>query len=356
MAETSGPWPSPIGGSNGTPMTASQSRAIFGAGLGDGVIEDVTGGGLAVSLISSGTVARIAPGAALLRGTHRYASTANIDLAIPTVTGTGNSRIDTVALKYTPAATTPSTAITAQIVTGTAAASPVPPALTRDATGWTIPLARFTRATAGAAGNLVDLRSWLGPGGPVYASSAALPADAPIGSTATLVDGTRWWVTLIGGSPQWVSDSPLASAYLAATSVVGGTAVGQFTVRIALTTSQLRSGMTRPDSYRIGVPYTGNYRVGAQALVRIPSGAGNGFAHSEIRIDSGGSPTGGTLAAESWDWIPPGAGAVTLSTYRDSLTLTAGSYLEWYLTVPAGGGLSIGGSPASTTITVSANG
>lgn len=358
MAESSGPWPAPIGGTSGVPMTASLSRAIGGAGIGDGVIEDVTGGGLAVTLVTSGTVARLAPGAALLRGTHRYANSAAIDLPISTVTGSGNSRIDTLVLHYDPAQTTPALQITAKIITGTPAATPTAPALTRaEGSGWMIPLAQWTRATGAAAGNLVDLRTWLGPGGPVCASAAALPTDAPLGSTATLIDGSRWWRQLVSGSLQWISDSPIAACYLASDFVTPGSS-GTWTSALSLTTEHTRGGMTRPSSYRIGVPFTGYYRIDSQCRVGIPAGAGDGFAYSQVRVNSAGNPAGGSLIAESYDYLPTRgfAGNVTLSAHRGSVLLTAGDYLEWFVSVPTGGGLNIGGGRVSTTISVQANG
>lgn len=354
MAQSSAPWPPPIGdATKGTPLTGAVARAMWGAGLGDGVIDDLTGSGLAVALQSSGTIAALAPGTAVVRGTHRFVSGAEVRFDIAAVAGTGNSRIDWLVLHFDPTQTTPTTMIRAAVISGAASANPSPPAPTRSADGaWMVPIAAWTRAAGAGATSLVDLRSWVGPH-LVVASSAGLPSDAPLGSTATDLSGARWWRQLVSGSPQWVTDSALAACYLGELYTFPGDD-DPFTARVALTTARLAGGMTRPDSYRVAVPFTGSYRLDAQASIQVPTGKGGGWAQSMIRLNSGGSPTGGTLLARSSDWIPAGPGRVSLSLFRGSVPITAGGYLEWYLTAP--GGCKVDGGAADTSITISAQG
>lgn len=341
MAETSKPWPKPIGDSSkGTPWDGALHRELWGAALGDGVLGDLTGQSLAVSLV--GTTATLQPGRASVRG-HRYINDAAKAFTIPAVSGSGNTRIDRVVLHYDPTQTTPATMIQAKLITGTAAASPVPPTLTRaEGTGWMLPVCGWRR-TATGVDQPVDLRSWLGPQLTI-ADPAALPDDAPLGTTAVdQASSGRWWRQLVSGTPTWVSDTPRASAYLASTiEPLSGTR----TSRVSMAQEgPLLGGMTMPDSQQIVVPYAGRYRIEVQLEVAAAAGTPANRVTSVVLAD------GGSVSA-GYGYIDPTIGNLTISHVRPAVNLAAGAVLTWNITTSAGGGVVIAGGAAFTNICI----
>lgn len=83
----------------------------------------------------------VRPGTALVNGTG-YINDADVTLAIA-ANGSGNPRIDTIVLRKSFVAQT----VRLAVVQGTAAASPVPPALTQTSVTWEIPLADIEAAS-----------------------------------------------------------------------------------------------------------------------------------------------------------------------------------------------------------------
>lgn len=343
MSESSKPWPKPIGdASKGTPWDGALHRELWGAALGDGVLGDLTGQELAVSLVS-GTTARLQPGRASVRG-HRYINDAVKDLTIPTVSGSGNTRLDRLVLHYDPAQTTPTGMITAKVITGVAAASPVPPSLTRaEGSGWMVPIAGWRRTTSGVD-NLLDLRSWLGP---TYTISdpAALPSDAPLGSVAFDVTSSgRWWRKLVSGSLAWVSDTPLASAYVTSPVTPGS---GQRETVLNLTQSTLQGGMTMPDSSRILIPDAGLYRVEAQIRCVAAGVTASNTVTSSINAD-------GNPICRGFDYVPQTTTGtqVTVSAVRPIVDLAAGTVITWSVITSAGGGILLSAGQLFSTICI----
>jgi hypothetical protein len=343
MAETSAPWAAPVGDATaGTPWSEALHRELWGASLGDGIIGDVTGSAYVPATVTGNKV-RIGPGRASVRG-HRHISDANVDLDTTTVSGAGNSRIDYAVLRYHPEATTPATKIVLEVVEGTPSASPVPPALTRaEGSGWMLPLARWTRTAAGISG-LTDVRTWVGPHLAV-ATSLALPSDAPLGTTAIVIDaGARWWRQLVGGSPTWVTETASATAYVTSDVTPGS---GSRATRLPLTAARVTGGMQVIGS-RIVVPFTGRYRIDAQVRSVVPGSSASFYqVTSYVMWNS-------TLIGSADD-VHPDVGvtrAVTTSLMQPDVALTAGAVLEWWVRTGGAGALEISSGQVYSSITV----
>lgn len=351
MAESSKPYAPPVGGTNGTPWDEPLHRELWGASLGDGILGDAAGNAFNASVVA-GPQIRITAGRASVRG-HRYLGDVTINLPVTAVSGSSNARIDQAVLHFDPTQTTPGTKIRMKTIEGVVGTSPTAPALTRaEGSGWMLPLWQWRVTSTGVSGPLVDLRSWVGPH-LVVASAASLPSDAPLGATATELSGARWWRSLVAGTPMWISDSPRASAHLTS-DIEPGT--GARTTLMSLTSDSLVGGMAMPTASRIAVPAAASYRVDAQVRVASPAAAPSIDATSMVRLNSGGNPAGGSLVAASYDFVPAGHN-VTVSLIRADVPLTAGSYLEWFVTTSnGGGGLALANGPEFTSITVERRG
>jgi hypothetical protein len=343
MAETSAPWAAPVGdATNGTPWSEALHRELWGASLGDGILGDVTGASYQASINGTNKI-RIQPGRASVRG-HRHILDALADLTVSSVSGVGNTRLDYAVLRHVPSATTPASKIVLQAVEGVGAASPVLPALTRaEGSGWMFPLCSWRRTPTGID-TLVDLRQWAGPS-LLVASSAALPSDAPLGTTAVVLStGARWWRDIVAGAPTWVTDTASATAYVTSEQTPGS---GSRSTKLPLTSSREVGGM-RVLGGQIVVPFTGRYRIDAQLRGFVPATSASGYQiTSQVKA-------GGTVVASADDYVPDTGvtRAVTVSLLRPDVALSAGTALEWWVTTGGAGALSLSAGEVSSSITV----
>jgi len=151
MSQTSFPW-------EDVDTTETQFSLMF-RNVNNGVNGVPTGDKLEVVPAFSGLAVEVEPGEAMVRG-HYYVSTLAVELTLATADAS-NDRIDTVVLRLDPIANE----IVAAVVTGTPAASPVPPTLTQvDPYGvFEFPLANvLVEATAGVPGTITDRRAFMG--------------------------------------------------------------------------------------------------------------------------------------------------------------------------------------------------
>lgn len=160
MTETYGPFSSGAG----TDFSESEWSWLLGAALADGVIAQgnslIDLLKLAPSADSSIMGVYVATGRAVVRG-HLYENDATASVTLTAAHAT-LSRIDRIVLKLDRSAKT----IALDKVTGTAAGSPVAPALTRDNDIWMIPIAEVLVDPAVgviAAGKVTDDRLYAGP-------------------------------------------------------------------------------------------------------------------------------------------------------------------------------------------------
>lgn len=164
-----------------------------------------TGGGVAgypgdtsvkVTADSSGMSVKVAPGFAIVRG-HAYLNDATITLTINNAST--NPRIDRVVLSLDPS----SNSITAAVVSGTPAVSPVAPSLTQtDAAVYQLLLAEVYvggSVSTISNSNVTDLRSFIGSNVGVWttATRPASPATGFLGyntssSAFEYWNGTQW--------------------------------------------------------------------------------------------------------------------------------------------------------------------
>jgi hypothetical protein len=149
---------------------------------------------------SSGMVVKVPAGFAIVRG-HAYLSTATENITI--TAAAANPRIDVLVLELNPTANT----ITLKMVNGTAAASPVAPTLTQTTDAlFQLALAQVlvpASATTIAAGNVTDVRSFLGNqfGRWMTATRPASPALGTAGYNSTTGQPEFWngsaWVSFL---------------------------------------------------------------------------------------------------------------------------------------------------------------
>lgn len=176
MTEISAPWTNnAIGDASASPYSdlewaaiwmdlVKASKASNGPLRGSGVSPDP---GLTVQATGPASAAvAVTAGSALVRGTW-YNTNATVTLPV-TANASGNPRIDTVILRKDFAAQT----VRLVVLPGTAAVSPVPPALTQtDGVTWEIPLANIAVASGFATittANITPCRSWSNVADGVY--------------------------------------------------------------------------------------------------------------------------------------------------------------------------------------------
>lgn len=150
MAETSFPFDT-----NGIPTEAEWST-LFRNMIPDGVIRDRLDE-LEPFADSTGMQVKVRTGEAFVRGFH-YDNDAVKTIAVAAAHAS-QARIDRVILRLDLAANE----ITAEVLTGTPAGSPVAPSLTQTSTTWEIPLATVAvaaSATGIAAVDVTDARQW----------------------------------------------------------------------------------------------------------------------------------------------------------------------------------------------------
>lgn len=160
---------------------------------------------------SSGLNVKMAIGQAFVRGVNY------INDAIKTITiaaGSSNPRIDAIVLRLVYGSTN---TVTAQVVQGTAAASPVAPTVTVTDTGATELLLAYVNVPANAAtisaANVTDMRQFIGP----FWTTAQRPTrPGSIGYNSSLnqmeatLDGTTWKAVTLAGDA--INASQLSSA------------------------------------------------------------------------------------------------------------------------------------------------
>lgn len=141
-----------------TISTITDWEDFFHAVYGSGVVPGV-GSELLPTLDAAGRNAVLAPGKAIVRAFLKPV-TASTATAIP---GAGaQDRIDRLVLRLDRGAVTGPTFVQPVVITGTPAAAPQVPALTRTDTGiWDLPIAHWTSAASGALASLVDERVFL---------------------------------------------------------------------------------------------------------------------------------------------------------------------------------------------------
>lgn len=139
---------------DGTDVTEAEWREMAQHWRSDGILPGV-GSGMAVT-VSSGLVLSVAAGAAIVRGHYGV-----LDTSTTVSVGAGhatNPRIDLVVLRLDTVAND----LTVEVVAGTAAATPVAPALTQTSATWEIELARVSVAALAASvtnDNITDRRT-----------------------------------------------------------------------------------------------------------------------------------------------------------------------------------------------------
>jgi hypothetical protein len=199
------------------PMYQERWRSLFGGLAADGIVGDLTGNALKVTIVDA-THVSVTAGEAVIRGAH-YLSTATETLVRP------NTTWENVVLRYDPAAQ----AVTLECTGG---ASFPGAALAQDPDGtWEIALARIQRSS----GAVTDLRRWVGP---VVVSNATSTGNVfqgetpPLGtvlifprdpSSTKAVDGLIQVRTLVGGVPAWRQITPTPWANTTAISVPSST-------------------------------------------------------------------------------------------------------------------------------------
>lgn len=154
---------------------------------------------LAGSLDASGRTARIATGAAFLRGFYKPVSSLT-STAIPAASA--SNRVDRLVLRLDRSAGTAANFVKPTVLTGTSG-STVPPALSTSTTGsWDLPICRWTSASSGALTGLVDERQFIGKG-IARCTSTNRPMNPAAGDVAFETDTTNWmgwtgsgWVAL----------------------------------------------------------------------------------------------------------------------------------------------------------------
>lgn len=155
-----------------TSMTTISQWENFFHQLGSGVLAD-TGSQLAPSLDASGRNIVIASGAAILRGFYKPVS-ASTSTAIPAASS--QNRIDRLVLRLNRSSSTSAGFVVPTVITGTPAASPQVPAITRTTSGlWDLPIAHWTSASNGSLTSLVDERPVLGAPLTVLPSAGGTP-------------------------------------------------------------------------------------------------------------------------------------------------------------------------------------
>jgi len=153
---------------------------------------------------SSGMQVKVPAGFGLVRG-HFYSSTAQETLAIGA--SSTNPRIDLIVLRLDPTANT----IVLAVKAGTAASTPVAPTLTQsDVDVYEVAIAQVNiaaNATTIAAGNVTDLRPFMGTQFGVWTSSTRPAGSVPLAGLNTTIGLPEFWT----GSA-WSTFTPAVTA------------------------------------------------------------------------------------------------------------------------------------------------
>jgi hypothetical protein len=206
VAETSLPWGVEAQVDPPAMYQAAWRKLMTGL-MSDGVVNDTTGDGLAVTATGGSTQLQVGEGEAFIQGVHYINdATKTLDLAaFGTAPSGGQTRLDLVILRYDPTAQT----VEATIKAGAPASSGATEAtLTRSPTGvWEHRLALITRVgNVAVNSSMIDhRRTWTTPG--VYTPFMEPISTAPIGSLAIKTDngGDILRRGTVSGTPTWIS-------------------------------------------------------------------------------------------------------------------------------------------------------
>jgi hypothetical protein len=295
VPDTSGPW-------DGAPwaeadwyrnMVGLMPSGIIGAAVASGI------GSGSFAWSASGLTLTPAAGQAVIGGAG-----VNRTVALTSVTGTTNShasfsRRDRLVLRRSLS----THAVGLAVIAGTPAATPVAPALTRDATTFDLPLFSFLVPpnNGTTTSGVVDERLWIDPFLPsgqldtaTSAGRDAIPSPAEGLRVRTVdtgivwsYDGTSWW-------PSADSPAKVAGKMWRTTSFTGATlsAVG---AALDLDTARVSGGVTFDAAANtLTVPLDGIYRVTAWSY--LTGGAATGLATTYVTRQRGGTGDVGFLA------------------------------------------------------------
>ena len=194
-------WPFAFEPDGVTPQEVSEEdfRWTLAAATQDGIWEDAAADPCAVTAAADSTSVTVAPGRGQIRG-YGFHVDAPEEVAAP-ANAASEPRLYWVVARLDRTASS----VGVVILEGTAAATPVLPALTRTDLVWDLPLASFRRGGGGGAiTNLQDYRCYLNPHGPRKCLSSARPVDPSPGDEAYEMDTGRK-VRYHGGL--WIADS-----------------------------------------------------------------------------------------------------------------------------------------------------
>lgn len=346
MAELSYPW-----GVDASDAVAADSRLyqtgwreLVGGNLPDGVVFDRSNatpanGPLYVSATGTNTTLTVGVGSAVVQGALYDNTTIKaIDVAtIGTQPSAGQSRTDSVILKYDPTATPASSRLSVQLKPGTPATSgsQQAPSLTKDPAGiWEVEIARVTRASAS---NITQVNiTQLHPRPVMAVKSVNAPGNPAIGqvwydanNSARSWTGTTWQYTGGGRRPMCLATNSTQSA-------VGS---GSFTNTILdgeiVDTDSMHS--TTVNNSRITINTPGLYRVWGCSAWAVDSTAGTrgGYIrkNGSIIVEGTYALTGSAPSSS------PGFTSVPLGP--SAVQLAAGDYLELLVYQSSGSSLTL---------------
>lgn len=254
----------------------SDWRVSQGTTGSEGIIDDTTGDSLRLSAGADGNSVVVAPGRVNFCG-QTWDETVPTTLAIAGGVSAGNTRADTVVLRWDSAASAPADRLKLAVRAGAAApdATAAPPAPSRSGTvrEFLVGFSRRVGTQSITDSKLVDGRSWAIRTS--YSETAQLGADEPIG-TMQLVGGVWWQRRLVAGAPTWVGGNPAALAHIHLTS---GTSLALPSaggiVPLPLSTSDSGAwadGGITCDGSSLLLPTPGVYLVNASVRFTPPAG------------------------------------------------------------------------------------
>lgn len=177
-------------------QTVSDWEDFFHPAFASGVIAD-SGSQLAPSLDVAGRRVAIATGAAIVRAFYKPVSSTTYT-AIPAASS--QNRVDRLVLRLNRSATASASFVVPAVITGTPAASPQVPALTRTSSGlWDLPIAHWTSASNGSLSGLVDERVIVSAAVAANSSGGTPALDRP--GILLQPDAGALLVSMSGGGP-----------------------------------------------------------------------------------------------------------------------------------------------------------